>query len=52
MLGAVVVDGGLELGNALEDAAPDALVGDFGEEVFDEIGQYDEVGVKCSLDRG
>ena len=31
------MDGGLQLRDALEDAAPDALAGDLGEEAFDEI---------------
>ena len=31
------MDGGLQLCDALEDAATDALTGDLGEEAFDEI---------------
>ena len=33
----VTVDGGLEVGGGPEDAAPDALTGEFGEEAFDSI---------------
>ena len=37
VLGRVVVDGGLLVVDALEDAAADALVGYLGEEAFDEV---------------
>ena len=33
----IVMDGGLQLRDALEDAAPDALAGDLGEEALDEV---------------
>src|SRR5271168_1338719 len=39
----VAVDGGLEIGNRAEDAASDALAGDFREEVFDGV----EPGPRC-----
>ena len=37
MFANIVVDGVLEFLNALEDATPDTLVGDFGEPTFDEV---------------
>ena len=37
VFGEIVIDGGLQLGDALEDAAPDALACDLGEEALDEV---------------
>ena len=37
VLGEVAMDGDLQVGNALEDSAADALAGDLGEEALDEI---------------
>ncbi len=37
VLGEIVMDGSLQFRDALEDAAPDALAGDLGEEAFDEV---------------
>ena len=37
VLGEVAMDGDLQVGNALEDTAADALAGDLGEEALDEI---------------
>src|SRR5271157_4977449 len=37
VFGEIVIDGGLQLGDALEDAAPDALACDLGEEALNEV---------------
>ncbi len=46
---------GLQLWNAFEDAAPDALVGDLGEEPFDHVepggARRGETGARCSQTR-
>ena len=37
VLGKIGVDGGLQVSDRAEDAAPDALAGDFGEEILDRV---------------
>ena len=37
VFGEKVIDGGLQLGDALEDAAADSLAGDLGEEALNEV---------------
>ena len=46
------VDGGLEIDDALEDTALEALSGQFGEEAFDRVEQEAEVGVKWKWNLG
>ena len=48
----VVLDGGLQVGDAGEGAAPDALPRDLGEEALDQIEPGALVGVKCRWKRG
>ena len=51
VLGEIVANGDLQLGDAGEDAAPDALAGDLGEEALDQI-QPGGRGQRCSVKRG
>ena len=48
----IVVDGGFEFGDAMEDAAADAILRDQAEEAPDRLSQEAEVGVKCIGKRG
>ena len=48
----VLLDGGFEFGDALEDTAANAVLGDPAKETLDLIEPDPEVGVKCIWKRG
>ena len=52
VFGEISVDGGLQVGDRVEDAPADALPGHLGKKFSTALSQEAEVGVKWNLQRG